>query len=284
MRNKENDMTKTIKRGGTGNWRKVRDILSPSVGLLIFDAAIFPLGVLLTLTYCLLMRIKTMSEGYVILSILMFIYCASVIVALVLVIFGLFQSFRGGKREHQLTTIVVTYFSVILAFSSIYYGLIIFGDNRDALSKYKYYHSKVSSLVDISNVSIPMLADQRAFSGIDQRLWSGVDWITKDGTNPGLFEPQDAQIRLRDILDNAKCNSFSGICHFMPVALPSVIIDCIHFSVSTITTLGYGDITPKSWYAKLFCNIEVLCGISLLGGALSLLFSGWHSAGSSRVP
>ncbi len=43
-----------------------------------------------------------------------------------------------------------------------------------------------------------------------------------------------------------------------------VIVDIFHFSVVTMTTLGYGDMLPKSWYAKLVVDIQVLVGLAVL--------------------
>jgi len=42
------------------------------------------------------------------------------------------------------------------------------------------------------------------------------------------------------------------------------VIDAIYFSGVTITTLGYGDISPKEWAPKLLVVHEVLCGFTLL--------------------
>jgi voltage-gated potassium channel len=43
-------------------------------------------------------------------------------------------------------------------------------------------------------------------------------------------------------------------------------IDSLYFSVITLTTIGYGDIYPKTSIGKLFTVIYVLVGISLLAG------------------
>ncbi|SMF44114.1 potassium channel family protein [Desulfovibrio gilichinskyi] len=42
------------------------------------------------------------------------------------------------------------------------------------------------------------------------------------------------------------------------------IFDFIYFSGVTITTLGYGDISPVHWYPKLLTIYEVFCGFILL--------------------
>jgi hypothetical protein len=41
------------------------------------------------------------------------------------------------------------------------------------------------------------------------------------------------------------------------------VIDCIHFSIATLSTVGYGDIYPTAWYAKLVVDIEILMGLGI---------------------
>jgi voltage-gated potassium channel len=40
--------------------------------------------------------------------------------------------------------------------------------------------------------------------------------------------------------------------------------DSIYFSIGTISTVGYGDITPHSSLARVLASLEVFCGIMLL--------------------
>lgn len=43
------------------------------------------------------------------------------------------------------------------------------------------------------------------------------------------------------------------------------IIDCLYFSVVTITTLGYGDILPESTFLKVLISFQSLIGVALFG-------------------
>ena len=42
-------------------------------------------------------------------------------------------------------------------------------------------------------------------------------------------------------------------------------VDSLYFSVVTVTTVGYGDITPDTDAAKLFTVLYILAGISIIG-------------------
>lgn len=45
---------------------------------------------------------------------------------------------------------------------------------------------------------------------------------------------------------------------------PDGIADSLYFSAVTITTLGYGDITPKSGFTEFLSVFEVFCGFTLI--------------------
>ena len=44
----------------------------------------------------------------------------------------------------------------------------------------------------------------------------------------------------------------------------------LYFSVVTFTTLGFGDVTPKTWLAELVVGLEVIAGYVMLGGLISI--------------
>ena len=48
-------------------------------------------------------------------------------------------------------------------------------------------------------------------------------------------------------------------------------LDAIYFSVITLTTVGYGDITPKTDAGKIFTIFYVLIGIGMLAGVANFL-------------
>lgn len=49
--------------------------------------------------------------------------------------------------------------------------------------------------------------------------------------------------------------------------------DCLYFSVVTATTLGYGDITPVTSWARMLAALEAIAGMVLVGALISKLLS-----------
>ncbi len=50
-------------------------------------------------------------------------------------------------------------------------------------------------------------------------------------------------------------------------------IDAYYFSVITLATVGYGDITPQTNFGKIFTTIYVLVGIAIIGGFIGTIIS-----------
>ena len=58
--------------------------------------------------------------------------------------------------------------------------------------------------------------------------------------------------------------------------------ESIYFSIGTISTVGYGDITPYSSLARVQASLEVCCGIVLLFSVSELLeYAREHRPGRS---
>jgi voltage-gated potassium channel len=54
------------------------------------------------------------------------------------------------------------------------------------------------------------------------------------------------------------------ITYWKDLCKPLNIMDTLYFSGVTVTTLGYGDITPTHWFPKFLSVYEVFCGFTLL--------------------
>jgi len=68
-------------------------------------------------------------------------------------------------------------------------------------------------------------------------------------------------------------DQYSGTSHFLSngVASPLTFPDGLYLSISTLTTVGFGDIIAITPLARLIVSSEVLCGILLLFGVDAML-------------
>jgi hypothetical protein len=48
-------------------------------------------------------------------------------------------------------------------------------------------------------------------------------------------------------------------------------LDSFYFTITTLTTVGYGDFTPQTDAGKIFTAFYIIVGISLLSGFIVLL-------------
>jgi hypothetical protein len=60
------------------------------------------------------------------------------------------------------------------------------------------------------------------------------------------------------------------------------VIDALYFSVITLATIGYGDLTPTNDLAKLFTIFYVLIGIGLLASTVATIANAAITANADR--
>lgn len=46
-------------------------------------------------------------------------------------------------------------------------------------------------------------------------------------------------------------------------------VDAFYFSVTTLTTVGYGDLCPKTEFGKIFTSIYIMVGIGIIFGFIN---------------
>jgi len=183
------------------------------------------------------------------------------------VVGSLVGAFRRGNRWQLLRTVLTSYFGLMLVFASTFYVTAFFGDFEDAIFKYDHYRADA-----LHHVDGPYYLSHRAFAGIDARFWSGVDWPVHagrfpEGLPPGAYELSPQQMRYI-----ARTRSMYEVVQFLPEASFGIFGDCLHLSVTTMTTVGYGDILPRSPAARAATDTEAICNSLLLIFGLGMIF------------
>src|SRR5262245_14162709 len=215
----------------------------------------------------------TLWPGYII----GLMWLASFVAAAVFVVLAMSMSFRGSDTlTVQVWVILVSYLGGILVFAGLYFSMALMGDREYATAHYNYYRTYADSFpneVAAGQIAVEAFEGrQRAFAGIDARLWGTLDDDLPLKSLEFQKNPQAYRVGL------ARTRSFKDVAVFKPEAVWEVLLDCQHLSVMTMATVGYGNIPPNTWYAKLATNLEALTGTSLLVVALALLL-GRHGKG-----
>jgi hypothetical protein len=198
------------------------------------------------------------------------IWVGSFVAAFAFVVLAMALSFRARATiAVQVRVILVSYLGGILVFAGLFFSMALIGDRAYAKAHYDYYRTYADSFpneVAAGEIAVPQFAGrERAFVGIDARLWGTLDDDLPVASREFQKDPQAYRVGL------TRQRSFKDVAVFRSQALWAVLWDCQHLSVMTITTVGYGNISPNTWYAKLATNLEALTGTALLVVALALL-------------
>jgi len=81
----------------------------------------------------------------------------------------------------------------------------------------------------------------------------------------------------------ANPEAFNGLTELAPskiAQMNSIYLDLLYYSYTTLSTLGYGDVTPVSRAAQSFAYLEAICGVMYVAVLVSALVG---SYGNKRV-
>jgi hypothetical protein len=183
---------------------------------------------------------------------------------------GIARAFRHASREELLVRIIAAYTGMVLCSAGVYYSICVVADFRQEYHAATYYrwHDKRTAHDKIPRY----LTEERAFRGIEESIWTGVaHWARSDTTNASDEAPVPALVAAAELPD-------ARLFTALPGARASVFFDCLHLSVITMTTVGYGDISPRTWPAKLATDVQALSSTVLIVVALGMLFGNWWHA------
>ncbi len=194
----------------------------------------------------------------------------ALITPLATVFLALRRIFKPQEKRKHIMIILLSYISLIICFGGSYYTMSAFSDRVDAREKHAYYEQKANYVDPFGKIVVRR--DSRAFSGINTRLWSGVDWPDYQGNQ--LRDEQRSPVSPADMILAAR-KPLDKISNFQYDERFSVFASTLYFSVVNMTTLGFGDITPKTWFARLTSNIQVLTGLVLFYFGISMVIGNW---------
>ena len=181
------------------------------------------------------------------------------------------------KSHKKLFLVLITYVYMIIGFSNTYFLLSYVDDASDSLLKFFTYYqlaqdTQTKSLMIEKDIRI---ANKNAFSGMNTRLWSGVD--TKEQLqlwNADYYSFDNFEKMPVYFIFEAVKYPQSQVIRYLPNNKFPMYFNCFYFSVSTITSVGYGDITPTSTIARFLVCMEAVFGQLLLALGIASAYSG----------
>lgn len=207
------------------------------------------------------------AVGFIILA-----FTGTIVTCMRVVRLALRLSFRREGPRRLIVTIATSYVVLSVSFASVYYALAAGGDYRDAELSYDFYALQREQIENGERVqALHRAGNERAFSGIRERLWLGVEeFAVAELGFEADFDPADyAAVTKADRKD---------VVRFCAGLRPRLIVffDCMHLSVATMTTLGYGNVSPRISSARICSDIQVLSSGLLVLVALGLALGSMH--------
>jgi hypothetical protein len=214
--------------------------------------------------------------SHIAVAIVIFLFCFAIITRVMWFFLTRIFDFQFTSIA-RLKYILAGYLYVIVSFAGIFLLLSFVYDLFDASNKYFYYNSiSVHDTVEAKDCMIEnnlRINNENAFQGIGGRLWSSVDsWELPENQSVLFLTNITGQVPLKNILETAKLPR-SRVIYYLDGNKWKVYADCLYLSTVTVATVGYGDISPKTSFARMFVAIEVLIGQLLLIIGLGTVFS-----------
>lgn len=205
----------------------------------------------------------------------------SVFLLLCSVAVSFLQAFYPFKYRISITHIVLGLVGLVASFAGLFLLTVVVGDLDDAVSKYNYYRAQ-GLRTPSTTLAAPIrrIEEIRPFSGISARVWTGVDVSEVDGS--GLASaPASEDDRVLEMVESAR-RPVTEVVKFNIDNVAPVFFDCLHFSIVTLATVGFGDIVPRTWLAKLLVDLEIFSGMVFIVIGIGMGVGMWSSDAKRR--
>lgn len=170
-------------------------------------------------------------------------------------------------RKRGVQMVAVSYVGMILGFAAIYYVMEYLANTDRQLERYRNGSMGNTQPLSLSD------DDVHAFRGIKGQFYSLKPGFIDLVAQRFMEERHGGIPKVTAITVIDEYPSFRSAVVFNSGQRLFIFIDCLHFSVVAITTVGFGDITPATWYAKLATDVEILSGIAVLSLAIGVILS-----------
>lgn len=151
-------------------------------------------------------------------------------------------------------------------------------DGFESLPVIKYIYWFMVTLVVWSFLLSRAIEITKAFLG------DAIDKLNGDLPNSDLKYGERLKLALTSyielIINFGTLYFLMPVCFFKDFHKFNSVLEAIYFSGVTITTIGYGDISPSIWFIQLLTVFEVLSGFSLI----VVCFTIYSSLALSRSP
>jgi hypothetical protein len=167
--------------------------------------------------------------------------------------------------QKRVSLIIVGYSGMILSYSGVYFCLKAIGDYNQAASTNITFESipafsEISAWKQFSREDVIRKIDEenRSFKGMGSSLFLAIheDPINLIGADRRFLTGQE-------IIQLAHNHEEQRPRMDRDAAL-GVWIDCLHFSIVTAATVGYGDIVPVSSFTKLITDSQILASMAII--------------------
>ncbi len=223
--------------------------------LILAVSAIVSVG--FTIGFCIIMPHAMGKDNLLLFAVESLLALGALLWPLIFVVLVLIRAFsRSTLPDVQFRFVVAAYLSLIFVFAGFYFLEFSLTDFRSAADQYNYRHAYGSF-----GRPDPRTA---CFTGVSEHLWADLDDCVSILLRNGYTDTTARYVA-------AANRPFEEVVYFRHSAVFPVISDMVHLSVMTITTVGYGNIAPVGWQAKLATDLEALSGTFLLVVALGLV-------------
>jgi len=190
-------------------------------------------------------------------------------------------AFRRRAAREGLLVIFAGYVAVTISFAGVYYSFNVISDYHEARDFADFYIHSATHIDDGLIQAVPeRVRDERAFSGMRHSTWTGL----ADEAKPTFWHPS-ARVSTPLLLEAARRHGPWSAAQgkkqtaFQPTfreeeRLPS-FLQCLHFSVVTMATVGYGDLNPHKWYSQIAVDMQIIIGQILVVFALGCVLGRW---------